>query len=468
MAIDDGLDLFVDEGLNRVRQVLVTKDLVALFVDGLALLVDDVVELDDALADVEVVALDSSLGALDGLGDEARLDRHVLFETEALHDAGDAVGGEALHEIVFEREVEARRARVALATGAATELVIYTARVVSFRTDDVQAAGGHYALVTFVADTLGLGEGGVVRRLVHLGRVEALAVENLGCETGRVAAELDVGAAAGYVRGDGHGSAAAGLGDDRGFLVVDFGVENFVLDAAPREHLGEQLGLLNRHGADQDGAPLLVHLDDLVDEGDELAVLVSEDEVRVVVSDHGLVGRNGDHFGIVDLVKPVSYTHGRTGHAGQLAVEAEVVLEGDRRHGDLLALNSQAFLRFDGLVETLAPAAAGHLATGELVDDDDLAVLDNVVAVPLEQSVGLEGRLEVAGQRGVGVVHVLDAEEPLHLGDAFLGRRHGLLFEVDEVVATLLRPFRSSDQARDEASEQEVLVGGFFGLATDD
>ena len=277
VAVDDGVDLFIDEGLNRVGQVFVTKNLVALLVDRLALLVDDVVELDDAFADVEVVALDASLGALDGLGDEARLDRHVLLETETLHDPGDAVGGEALHQIVFEREVETRRTRVALPTGAAAELVVYAARVVPLRADDVEAADSHDAFVAFVADALGLGECRVVGLLVHFGRVETPAMQNLGCETCRVAAELDVGAAAGHVRGDGHGSAAARLGDDRGFLVVDLGVQDFVLDAAPGQHLGQQLGFLYRHRADQDWPPLLVHLDDLVDEGGELAVLVAED-----------------------------------------------------------------------------------------------------------------------------------------------------------------------------------------------
>ena len=66
-----------------------------------------------------------------------------------------------------------------------------------------------------------------------------------------------------------------------------------------------------------------------------------------------------------------------------------------------LALDAEPFLGLDGLVEPLAPAAAGHLTAGELVDDDDLAVLDDVVAVALEEGVGLERRLEVAGERGV-------------------------------------------------------------------
>ena len=87
VAIDERVDLLVEEGADGLGQVLVVEDLVALGVDRLALLVDDVVELDDALADVEVEALDAALRALDRLRHEPRLDRDVLLEAEPLHQA---------------------------------------------------------------------------------------------------------------------------------------------------------------------------------------------------------------------------------------------------------------------------------------------------------------------------------------------------------------------------------------------
>ena len=53
---------------------------------------------------------------------------------------GDAVGPEDPHQVVFERQVEARRARVALAAGAAAQLVVDAPRLVALGADDVQAA----------------------------------------------------------------------------------------------------------------------------------------------------------------------------------------------------------------------------------------------------------------------------------------------------------------------------------------
>ena len=73
-------------------------------------------------------------------GDHAVLDRHAFFHAQPLHQAGDAVRPEDAHQVVFERQVEARRARVALAAGAAAQLVVDAPRFVALGAEDVQAA----------------------------------------------------------------------------------------------------------------------------------------------------------------------------------------------------------------------------------------------------------------------------------------------------------------------------------------
>ena len=70
----------------------------------------------------------------------AVLDRDALLHAEALHEPRQAVGSEDAHEVVLEREVEARGARVALAAGAAAELVVDAPRLVPLGADDVEAA----------------------------------------------------------------------------------------------------------------------------------------------------------------------------------------------------------------------------------------------------------------------------------------------------------------------------------------
>ena len=65
---------------------------------------------------------------------------------------------------------------------------------------------------------------------------------------------------------------------------------------------------------------------------------------------------------------------------------------------------STLLLGLDRLVQTFAVAAAGHHAAGELVDDDDFAVADDVVLVAVEDRFGLERLFEVVRQVDVAVV----------------------------------------------------------------
>ena len=119
---------------------LALENLAAQRVDALTLLVHHVVVFEEMFADGEVLRFDLLLRALDGARDHAVLDRHVLFHAEPLHQAGDAIRPEDAHQVVFERQVEARRARVALTAGAAAQLVVDAARLVTLGADDVQAA----------------------------------------------------------------------------------------------------------------------------------------------------------------------------------------------------------------------------------------------------------------------------------------------------------------------------------------
>ena len=86
-------------------------------------------------------------------------------------------------------------------------------------------------------------------------------------------------------------------------------------------------------------------------------------------------------------------------------------------------------------MQTVAVAAAEHEAAGELIDDDDLAVLDDVVNVALHDAVGADGLIDVVHERGVfDIREVFEAEGRLGLGDAAGGERRGAGLFVDNVV----------------------------------
>ena len=101
-------------------------------------------------------------------------------------------------------------------------------------------------------------------------------------------------------------------------------------------------------------------------------------------------------FEVVDLDELLLLRLRRAGHAAELLVEAEVVLQRDRRERLVLFLDPDALLRLDRLVQALAPAAAFHDAAGELVDDLHLAVLDHVLDVAVVERLRLQ-RLDRGG-----------------------------------------------------------------------
>src|SRR5882724_1110710 len=86
----------------------------AQLVDRLPLLVHHVVVFEQVLAGLEVPPLDLLLGPLDRLAHHVVLDRLALLHAQPAHDPLDAVGAEDAHEVVFERQVEARGAGIAL------------------------------------------------------------------------------------------------------------------------------------------------------------------------------------------------------------------------------------------------------------------------------------------------------------------------------------------------------------------
>ena len=274
------VDLLVEEGPHRLGQVLVAEDLVALGVDRLALLVDDVVVLDDALADVEVVALDPGLGALDRL--ETSRDSIATSSSSPMRSIrpGHAVRREALHQVVLERQVEARRSRVALAAGAAAQLVVDPARVVAFGADDVQAARRDDGLVLDGALRLRLGEGCVV----HLGDASAGLMPRLwsasdASPAGLPPSRMSVPRPAMFVA-----IVTAPLRPAWATMLASRSW-NLALRTScwmPRfRSISARCSLFSTLTVPtRTGRPCSRQLDDLVDQRVELALLVAEDEVR--------------------------------------------------------------------------------------------------------------------------------------------------------------------------------------------
>ena len=464
-----------------VGQVLAVQNLVTLGVDDLALLVHDVIVLKDALTHGEVDALDLVLGALDGLGDDLVLDGHVVAHVGGDHHFGDAVhlvAAEQAHEVVLERQVELGLARIALTTGAAAQLVVDTTGLMALGADDGQATGGKHALALGLAGLLGLG----VKLLELLGRHvlhgQALVLKALAHQLVGVAAQQDVGTTTGHVSSDGHGAVASGLGNDMSLALVMLSVEDLVRDAALGKGGRQLLGAFDGDGAHQDRLALGVTSLDVVGNGVVLGLDGAVHQVLVVNTLHGLVGGDDLDGQFINLTELGVLGECRTGHAGELVIQTEVVLQGDGGQRLVLLAHEHALFGLDGLVQALGIAAAFHDATSELVDDLDLAISDHVLLVAVEHVLGLQRLLQVVDQLAGEIgIDVIDTQAALNLLKAALGGGDGVLGLVHDVVARGLDVLGGGEHVvrhvltalKAAHGTREVLVGaGGLGAGTRD
>ena len=137
---------------------------------------------------------------------------------------------EDAHQVVFERQEEARAAGIALAARAAAQLVVDAAALVALGADHVEAAGFERPGASSSATSAAISV-----RFLAICSGGALPFSCSSSPSSleqhvEVAAELNVGATARHVGGDGHRAWHAGLGDDMRLLLVIAGVQHLVRD----------------------------------------------------------------------------------------------------------------------------------------------------------------------------------------------------------------------------------------------
>jgi len=116
------------------------------------------------------------------------------------------------------------------------------------------------------------------------------------------------------------------------------------------------------------------------------------------------VCRDDDGFQTIDLIKLVGFSIRRTGHAGQLFIHPEVVLERDGSQRLILFLDGDTFLRLDRLMQAIGPATTSHHAAGKLIDDDDLAVTHDIMLVAMIKRLRAQGSIEMMHQTDIAGV----------------------------------------------------------------
>ena len=211
----------------------------------------------------------------------------------------------------------------------------------SFCAQNVQTPGIQHRLVTSAPVLPDLG----LRLFGKLTRSGQLSVQ--------ITPENDVSAATRHVGGDGDYPGPAGLGNDFGFLGVVLGVQDLVFDLPLLEPGGQLFRGFHRGGAHQYWRLIFDAGLYVLDDGVKLFLTGQIHQIVHVIARHGLVGGNDNDLQPINLTELESLGISRTGHAGQLLVQAEIILEGGRGQGLALTLDFYPFLRLNGLVQPL-------------------------------------------------------------------------------------------------------------------
>ena len=120
------------------------------------------------------------------------------------------------------------------------------------------------------------------------------------------------------------------------------------------------------------------------------------------------VGRNLNNAKAVDVHELFFFRQRGSGHAGQLFVKAEVVLEGHRCQRHIFGLDGDAFFGFKRLVQAVGQAAARHHSACKFVDQHNVLTFDDVVFILNKQLVSQKRLIDVVHQCGAfRVIHGL-------------------------------------------------------------
>ena len=203
-----------------------------------------------------------------------------------------------------------------------------------------------------------------------------------------IAAQFDVGTTARHIGRDCHSTQLACIGNDLRFLLVLARVQNVVLDILFRQQLAEHFGFFDRGGADQNGLALGRRLTDRFNDGRVFFFRRAIDMIVIVNPRDRAVCWHFHNAKPIDRHEFFGLGRGRTRHAAELVIQAEIILEGDRSHCDVLGLDLAAFLGFNRLVQTIRHPPPGHHTARKFINQHHFVIANNIVLVLLIDLMG--------------------------------------------------------------------------------
>ena len=206
-------------------------------------------------------------------------------------------------------------------------------------------------------------------------------------------------------------------------------------NAALFEDRAQFFRLRDRRRSYQHRLTFAVNFFDLIADRAVLCAFRFVNDIGVIHAYDRHIRRHHHHRQFIYLEKFIFLGLCRARHARQLVIHSEIILECDRRQRLRFALNADAFLRLDRLVQSVGISPPLHQSTRKLIDDYDLIAAHNVITIAFHQRLCAERRRETMRQLNIfGRIQIAYAEHFFNLGDYFVFRRDRFLFFVNRVI----------------------------------
>ncbi len=213
-----------------------------------------------------------------------------------------------------------------------------------------------------------------------------------------------------------------------------------MLNAAFFQHFGKLFALLNGNGAYQNWLAGFMVFNNIVYYRIEFCFFCFINNIMQVFADHRLVGRNFNDIQFIDFAEFIFLRHSGTSHTGKFIVKTEVILEGDGCQRFAFTSDFNALFCFNCLVQTLIVTAAVHQTSGELIHNDDFAVLYYIVHIACHDAAGLDSLCYIVLQVNVfRIRQVVHMEVVLCFFHAGRGESCGLSFFIYDIIRIFVK-----------------------------
>ena len=215
------------------------------------------------------------------------------------------------------------------------------------------------------------------------------ADDTKSAKLGNALSQHDIRTTPRHVGGYSHSPFLACHGYDFSLFLMIFGIKNRVGNPPFFQFMAKVFRHVNGDGADKDRLSSFIKFGNIIHDRFKFFFFGFIDHIRKIMPDHGLVGGNHRNIQIVYFFELSRLGISRTGHACKFIIHSKIILKGYRGKGLIFVFYFNVFLGLKRLVKAFAVAPSWHKATGEFIHNDDFTFLDDIVNIPLEQSVGL-------------------------------------------------------------------------------